>query len=159
MVVAEHQIEGKGQMGTSWHSEKGKNLTFSVFKSSSNLAVENQFAISMCTALAVYHCLQHSGVPNLAIKWPNDIMSGHKKICGILIENTFLASTIKSSILGIGLNVNQTDFSRVQKASSLKLIFGKNFDLEKLLKEIVRELKNQFKCLQAKDFENLKICL
>ena len=118
IVVTEDQFEGRGQRGAVWQSEKGKNLTFSIFKRIGDLAIGHQFAIGMCTALAVYNCLDEYGVPDLKVKWPNDILSGQKKICGILIENTFASGTIKSAIIGIGLNVNQTNFDGMEKASS-----------------------------------------
>ena len=122
IVVTENQFEGRGQRGAVWQSEKGKNLTFSIFKRIGDLAIRHQFAIGMCTALAVYNCLDEYGVPDLRVKWPNDIMSGQKKICGILIENTFASGIIKSAIIGIGLNANQTNFVGMEKASSLKLV-------------------------------------
>ncbi len=156
IVLAEHQVQGKGQMGAIWHSEKGKNLTFSIFKRFGALESQHRFGISMCISLAIYKCLKRFQIPDLFVKWPNDILSGKKKICGILIENVFSAGAIQSSILGVGLNVNQTDFNDIDRASSLKLIVGRTFDLEELLSELMNSLKSQFKHFQVSGFDRLK---
>jgi len=155
-VVAKHQVKGRGQRGSSWYSEEGKNLTFSVFKKVDSLDVGHQFGISMCTSLALYKCLKQYNIPGLFVKWPNDIMSGDKKVCGILIENTLSGGVIESSIIGIGLNVNQTTFEGLEKASSLQLISGQAFNLEELLANIVLVLKHQFNEFQKNGFDMLK---
>ena len=111
VVTAASQTAGKGQMGTKWASEKGKNLTFSVFKKVSCLENDEQFYISMATSLAIYNALKGFQIPKLAIKWPNDILSENQKICGILIENVIQNSKMTAAIIGIGLNVNQTDLT------------------------------------------------
>ncbi len=86
-VVAKNQLKGRGQMGTSWQSEGGKNLTFSVLKNFSALRVQQQFVLNIGVSMALCDVLRTLGLPNVTIKWPNDIMSGSLKICGILIEN------------------------------------------------------------------------
>src|SRR5690606_11483476 len=127
VVMTKYQTQGKGQMGTIWHSEKSKNLMFSVFKDTSNLHIEYPFFISMATSLALLKTLRKFSTPKLSIKWPNDILSEDKKICGILIENVIKQNTLSNTIIGIGLNVNQTEFKNLLKASSLKLTTGKVF--------------------------------
>ncbi|MCK0158436.1 biotin--[acetyl-CoA-carboxylase] ligase [Cellulophaga sp. F20128] len=141
VVVAEEQLKGRGQMGTKWISDSGKNLTFSVLKKGESLRVANQFALNMCTSLAIYEALSALGVPNLSVKWPNDILSANSKICGILIENILLGSKIKTSIIGIGLNVNQTSFYNLPDVSSLRLEMGVTFDLDEVLKLIIAKLR------------------
>lgn len=156
-IVTEHQLKGKGQMGTLWQTEKGKNLTFSTFKKFDSLKLSKQFAVSMCVSLAIFDSLQQFQVPDLAIKWPNDIMSGRKKICGILIENSIGGDAIKSSIIGIGLNVNQTSFNDLEKASSLKLVCDKNFDLDYLLTTILNELQQKISWYSEMGYDQLKL--
>ncbi|CAZ94757.1 biotin--[acetyl-CoA-carboxylase] ligase [Zobellia galactanivorans] len=144
VVMAEEQLKGKGQMGAVWESEAGKNLTISVLKNELHLVADDFFALNICVSLAVYDVLKAYQVPNLSIKWPNDILSGTSKICGILIENLLSGGQINTAVIGIGLNVNQTFFGNVENASSLKLILGKNFNLDELLHAIVESLKQNF---------------
>ena len=131
IVSANQQLNGRGQMGTQWESEAGKNLTFSVLKYFKNYQIQEQFLLNIITSLAVYNTLKNLFIPNLRVKWPNDILSGNFKICGILIENNLKNNIIQSSIIGFGLNVNQLEFGNLKKASSLKKIKGKTFNLDK----------------------------
>ena len=108
------------------------------------MPAEQAFILNLCVSLAVYSVLEDLGVPALSIKWPNDILSGTSKLCGILIENRILGNTINTSIIGIGLNVNQLAFENLPNVSSLKLLFDRNFDLDDLLHEIIKELKAIF---------------
>ena len=144
VIVADHQTKGRGQVGTKWTSEAGKNLVFSVFKSLKSLNIEHPFYISMITSLSIENALKKANIPHLKIKWPNDILSDNQKICGILIENVFKKNSLNSTIIGIGLNVNQTQFNDLPNASSLKLKTGINYDLNELLITILNELKSYF---------------
>jgi len=96
-VVAEEQLNGRGQMGTVWASEKGKNLTFSVFKEVSFLKFKDQFYLSMVTSLALLKTLRQFNIPKVSIKWPNDILAEGNKVCGVLIENVIQQNSIQSS--------------------------------------------------------------
>lgn len=144
VVITNNQFGGRGQRGAQWESEAGKNLTFSVLRYFENFQIQQQFALNIIASLAVYKTLKKLFVPNLYVKWPNDIMSGNFKICGILIENNLKNDLIKSSIIGIGLNVNQLDFGNLNKASSLKKITGKTFNLDEILTSLVHNLKILF---------------
>ena len=156
VVTAEYQNKGRGQMGTIWTSEKAKNLICSVFKDGSKIAIEQQFYISIVTSLAIIKALQGFNIPKLYVKWPNDILSENKKICGILIENVIKNTNLECSIIGIGLNVNQTEFYKLPNASSLKLITGRVFNLDELLQLIITNLKYYFKLLECGDFDEIK---
>ncbi len=155
VVTARQQELGRGQMGTIWQSEAGKNLTFSVLRRNLKLPVSHSFALNLCVSLAVHAVLKQYNVPDLSIKWPNDILSGKSKICGILIENILTGSTIHTSILGIGLNVNQLTFKDLQNVSSLQLLLGNTFDLDVLLQRIVNQLKQTFLRLGQKEEAHL----
>lgn len=155
-VTAKYQTHGKGQMGTIWNSENSKNLICSVFKDCSKILVKNQFYISMVTSLAIIKTLQSFSVQKLGIKWPNDILSENKKICGILIENVIKNKKLEASIIGIGLNVNQTEFKNLPNASSLKIITGTVFNKDELLELILKNLKYYFYFLEKDEFELLK---
>ncbi len=140
-VMALKQLQGRGQMGSMWQSEAGKNLTFSILRNDLNWPVDEGFVLNLCVSLAIYSVLKDMKVPELSIKWPNDILSGSSKICGVLIENKILGNTIHSSIIGIGLNVNQLTFDNLLHVSSLSLLLDKTFDLDELLHNIIKKLK------------------
>lgn len=141
VVWAKNQTKGRGQRDGKWQTEPGKNLTFSVLKRMEDFQPNNHFELNMAVSLAVFNTLVQLKVPRLSVKWPNDIMSGSKKICGILIENSIVGTSLKSVIIGIGLNVNQTLFPRNPKASSLYNQTGQMFDLEELLNKLLDNLK------------------
>lgn len=157
VVVAKQQISGRGQMGTVWQSERGKNLTFSVLLCFNNFKATNQFYLSMAVALAVREVLSTYVTTKIAIKWPNDILSDTEKISGILIENRLLDNTIKDAVVGVGINVNQTNFTKFErKATSLKIITKKEFDLDLLLDEILKKMKHYVSLVKQSKFAHLK---
>lgn len=155
-VVAKHQTNGRGQMGSIWSSETSKNLTFSVFKDMSKIYIEHPFYISMATALAILKTLQGLNIPKLSVKWPNDILSENKKVCGILIENVIKQNNLYASIIGIGLNVNQKTFENLPKASSLITITGSVFNLDEILNGVLSNLKAYFVELEKGNLSFLK---
>ena len=155
IVIAEHQTNGRGQMGTVWDSDKGKNLMFSVFKDLSMHDVEFPFYISMAISLAIIKALKTLNIPDLRIKWPNDILSADKKICGILIENV-IKNKLNSTIIGVGVNVNQTNFQELPQASSLKNITGVHYNLDEVLQRIIKYTKEYSSVLQQGDYEAVK---
>ena len=154
-IVTSHQTNGRGQMGTLWQSQPFKNLTFSVYKKLNFFPFESQFYISMSVALAIIKALEQLNIPKLSIKWPNDILSANQKVCGVLIENVIKQSVIESSIIGIGLNVNQLDFNGLPQASSLKNVTGVNYDLDEILHIILKQLEIQLDLL-GKDTNRIK---
>tara|TARA_B100000795_G_scaffold191188_1_gene145723 strand:+ start:663 stop:1340 length:678 start_codon:yes stop_codon:yes gene_type:complete len=157
VVVTDNQIKGRGQQGSIWESEAGKNLIFSVFVDFKSLNISDKKYLNYAVSLAVFEVLQQENIPGITIKWPNDILSAKKKIAGILIENSLKGPKISSSVIGIGLNVNQTSFSSsLEKASSLKIISSRTFDLEKLLIEMVTSLKSKIALLNLKAFESIE---
>ncbi|AEM71156.1 biotin/acetyl-CoA-carboxylase ligase [Allomuricauda ruestringensis DSM 13258] len=155
VVVTDKQLKGRGQMGAVWQSCGGKNLTFSVLKKFDSLSVQHQFVLNIAISLAVFDAVTELSVPNVKVKWPNDIMSGSMKICGILIENILKGAKVGHSIIGIGLNVNQTDFEGLDKASSLKSTTGRNFDLEELLHIILERIGFHLEKIETKTVSQL----
>lgn len=144
VVWADRQTQGRGQRGANWMSEDGKNLTFSVLRSDIYLPSVQFFRLNMAVSLGVAGVLRGLNIPEVRIKWPNDILSGDYKICGLLLENTLQGPQISSSVIGVGLNVNQTDFPGLPRATSLKGLTGRKFDrtdlLETLVHAILREI-------------------
>ena len=154
-IWALSQKQGRGQQGAKWISEPGKNLTFSVLKKFENLPSEYHFLLNMEVSLAIFRGLKKLYIPDLAVKWANDILSSKKKICGILIENTLHKEQISSSIIGIGVNVNQVFFNDLPNVSSLQKIMGHPFDLEEVLLLICQELEVSLKSLSPTRFETM----
>jgi len=156
VVIAKNQFSGRGQRGNGWVSKDGESLTFSMFKWFEGLPVVNQFMISMAVSLGINDALCILNVPNISIKWPNDILSAHKKIGGILIENVLEGSFVKYSVIGIGLNVNETDFPNLPQASSMKLETANTFQLDEVLDTILKNVFKNLKNLSEKDFSEMK---
>jgi len=150
VVVTNHQTQGKGQMGSDWVSEKGKNLTFSVLKSKTSLLLHQQFMLSIIVSLSILKTLEEYNIPKLSIKWPNDILSDHHKIAGILIENVIKNKQIEYSVIGIGLNVNQETFEGLPKVRSLKHILGVPINKEELLHQLIKNMQHYFNILSEK---------
>ena len=147
VVSTESQTEGKGQRGSDWASEVGKNLTFSVLYNQNIEGITSLFTLNILVAISVVDVLKSVSNLNFVIKWPNDILAENKKIGGILIENTFKNSKEVQSMIGIGLNVNQSKFENLPQASSLFLLENKTFDREILLISIVNQLEYNLKQL------------
>ncbi|MDN3619301.1 biotin--[acetyl-CoA-carboxylase] ligase [Polaribacter undariae] len=156
-VVTQNQIKGRGQQQNKWVSEPHKNLTFSIFISFTDLKVVQKKYLNFAISLAIYDVLFANNLPKPSIKWPNDILSANKKICGILIENTFSGDRIKNSFVGIGININQETFpAYLNNATSLKLETGLEYDLDLLLKAILDEIKKNIKRLTSQNFNLLE---
>ncbi|WP_397446430.1 biotin--[acetyl-CoA-carboxylase] ligase [Polaribacter sp. R77954] len=148
VVTANEQTKGRGQQTNTWVSEPNKNLTLSVFIADLKLKISDQKYLNFAVSLAVFDLLSNLKINGLRIKWPNDIMSVNQKICGILIENAIRNNQIQSSIIGIGLNVNQVVFPTFLKhASSLKLLTNKDYNLEVLLEDLLGCLKKRIALL------------
>jgi BirA family biotin operon repressor/biotin-[acetyl-CoA-carboxylase] ligase len=144
VVHAKTQTNGKGQMGSIWSSEGFKNLTMSILIKNESFNNTNIFDLNIIVACSINQILQEIQLPNLSIKWPNDMMSDNKKIGGILIENLFSGNEI-ICIVGIGLNVNQVYFEDLPNASSIKNLLDKEFIIEELLLLIVEKIKFNYK--------------
>lgn len=157
VVVTENQTHGKGQFDNTWSSEKGKNLTFSILCKFSNLEVQHSFYLNCAISLAIYTVIHRYIKKKLKVKWPNDILSSNKKLCGILIENTVSNGKIINAVIGVGLNVNQENFSdELPNATSLKILSGKEYDKELLLEELIVEIQIQTDLIVAEKFSILK---
>ena len=143
VVTAENQTKGKGQMGSKWQSESGKNLIMSALVKDFVFDHEQVFNLSLIVSLSVVDVLKSLNIPELSIKWPNDIMSYNKKIGGILIENTIKSDGRIVSVVGLGLNVNQTNFTELPNASSLAVILGNSINKDILPELIIEKIKEK----------------
>ena len=157
VVVTENQTNGKGQFENTWSSEEGKNLTFSILCKFSNLNVQHSFYLNCAISLAIYTVVHNYIKKKLKIKWPNDILSSNKKLCGILIENTVSNAKIVNAVIGIGLNVNQESFSdTLPNATSLKMLTGISYDKEVILEELISTIQEQIDLITTEKFSLLK---
>nr|WP_321407299.1 biotin--[acetyl-CoA-carboxylase] ligase [uncultured Carboxylicivirga sp.] len=148
LIITDHQFAGRGQAGNSWESEKNKNLTFSLLLRPHFLEPHKQFYISKIVSLGLIDTIREF-LCGVTIKWPNDIYIGDKKLAGILIENSILGSRLDYCIIGIGLNVNQTEFiSDAPNPVSLKNISLTEFDLDDVLKKLLTHIEHRYIQLQ-----------
>lgn len=118
VILADEQFAGRGQRDAQWVVNPGENLTFSFYLGNVNLSVQCQFYLTCIVSLSLVRLLEKYEL-NPKIKWPNDIYIGQQKIAGVLIENQLSSSVINSSIIGIGLNVNQLKFEGLNATSLL----------------------------------------
>lgn len=147
VIITDNQTAGRGQRGNTWESEAGKNLTFSIILKPVFLHPKDQFKLNMAISLGLYDYLT-SHVGNVKVKWPNDMMLGHQKTCGMLIENQISGQHLVSSVVGIGLNVNQQRFS-VDTATSIAIRKGHEFDLNQVLNELLQWIEGRYLQLRA----------
>lgn len=143
VVAARSQTAGRGQRGNTWESEPGANLTFSILVRPTAIPPARQMAISRATALAIARWLDRY-VPadaEVAVKWPNDIYVGDRKICGILIEHVLSAGAIERTVIGAGININQKQFlSDAPNPVSLTQLTGKSYPLDGMLAEVAGDI-------------------
>ena len=143
IIVAERQSKGRGQRGSTWQSEAGLNLTVSIILKPKNLGVQKQFLLNKMMALAMRQTVAYF-LPNhvVKIKWPNDIFVEDFKIAGLLLENAVQGGQIVSAVAGIGLNVNQTEFSaELPRARSMTHFLHSSFDLELILSYLCESIE------------------
>lgn len=173
VIWALEQFAGKGQQDTIWISEPQKNLTFSIILFPTFLNPGYLFLLNETIALGIYDFVKSiiktdasMCSDKVKIKWPNDIyvevplqpiqkggkLKENKKIAGILIENAIVESKVASSVIGVGLNINQEKFPCADwniKPTSLKLITGKTYDLRACLKELLRAIDKRYRNIVA----------
>jgi len=151
VVRADNQTAGKGQLGSLWQSEPGENLLLSVVFYPNWLEAQAQFYLSMAVAMALHDCLSgFSDQLKIAVKWPNDLYLSDQKTAGILIQNTLSGTQLQSSIVGIGLNLNQTKFPPdLPNATSLALSLGRKLDSSEVEAKLFAALEQRYLQLKA----------
>ncbi len=150
IIYAVAQSEGRGQASNTWESEPGKNLTFSLIIQPNHIEPKDQFLISQAVSVGIWNYLKSAmGNESIHIKWPNDIYVNLKKIAGILIEHHIQNNQILFSVIGIGLNVNQTKFSeKAGTPTSLSLITTMQYNVETELDTLATSIVNALDSLQ-----------
>lgn len=140
VVVSQYQKKGKGQRGQAWISQARKNLMFSLYMPNFSLPTKEVFSINKIVSVCLLHWLSSFKMPNICVKWPNDILSGDSKIAGILTESNVHHLTASPFIIGVGLNVNQVEFQNLPNATSMQLLTGKSYDIDALLFSLTTKL-------------------
>jgi len=156
IVQANEQKKGRGQQGAVWQSVSQQSLTFSVFKRFDTLSVSAISSITYAVSLGVQKALKKLLIPKVEIKWPNDIMSQSKKVAGILIENQVKQGKIVSSVIGIGINVNEEHFKNLPQAISMRLATGAKYNLDEVLYEVSEAVFSELNAIKTNSFSELK---
>lgn len=154
LVTTDFQTAGRGQHGTAWEAERGKNLLFGFRLYPVFLKAGAQFRLSEILALAITSALDDYAAEGFSIKWPNDIYFKHRKICGMLLEHDLCGGNIAATRTGIGINVNQSVFrSNAPNPVSLYGILGHETDREVLLRRILDEFEKRYRRLQTGGYD------
>ena len=143
LLLTNYQKKGRGQMGNTWFSEPNVNLTFSLVLMPKWIKPAEQFQITKLISMSLIQVLNENVKKGFEIKWPNDIYFENKKVAGILIENSLNQNSVLSSVIGIGLNVNQREFD-FEKASSLINILGDELNRADLLQNFCERLEANY---------------
>lgn len=147
IIISGEQSKGRGYGNNTWHSKRGKNLLFSVILYPEFISAKTQFLISKVISLGIcdYLCCY---VSDVSIKWPNDIYVDDRKISGMLIENDLIGSSVKNSIVGIGINMNQEKFPKdIPNPVSLSQMIEKKLVLKEELKKLACFLEKRYRML------------
>lgn len=155
VMVTDHQTQGRGQRGNSWESGQMENLTFSILLKPHFLAPRDQFQLSMAIALGCATGLTQFIKETVCVKWPNDLMIGDRKVGGILIENQTQGSQLTSSIVGIGVNVNQLSLAH-SNATSFIQVTGTSHDLNDVFQTLLSTLEARYIQLRSGGAESIR---
>ncbi len=157
VIMAEHQTAGKGQQQNVWHSEAGKNLLFSLVLYPLFLSPKNAFNLVAAIGLGVIKPLQQILGNQIRLKWPNDIYYGQKKLGGMLIENSIAGLSIKSAVVGVGININQENFpAHLPNPISIKQALQQNYGIKEVLLQICAGIEFYYLKLKAGKSEEIK---
>lgn len=157
IVSASFQTKGRGQMGNTWISNDGQNALFSVLVCPKGLKASDGFVLSQAMALSVKETLEEC-VDDVWVKWPNDIYCHGKKICGTLIENTLMGKFIGRSVIGNGINVNQTDFPDGLAAppTSMCIQSGKECSTHEVIRHVVERFALYYREIMDGSYERIR---
>lgn len=145
VVTTREQKQGKGRLGRSWESKRDENLAFSVLLRP-KISPREVTPITPLAGLAVCKALRKTTGLDCQIKWPNDIIVGRRKLCGILTEMSAEFDAVEYIVTGIGINVDQVEFpdAIAHKATSILRETGRHYDKNRLLATILGQLEQEF---------------
>ncbi len=153
-VVTNEQFSGKGRHGNQWLSKNGENVMLSLILNMSWLPLKRQFELSAAISLAVCKFVERKTTEKVSIKWPNDIFINDSKAAGILIENKIQGTLWQWAVAGVGCNINQVDFGKLNKVhvTSLKKESGVDYKIEEMVDELRSELIDNVNVLKQEQF-------
>jgi len=156
VITTKFQSDGKGQYGSNWESKYGKNILMSIILSP-NLLLINRFHLTICISIALLDFSSKYFSNRGQVKWPNDLMIDNKKLAGILIKNFIRNGIINNSVIGIGVNINQTLLNRYSlQATSFKLLLGKNFKVSVLIDKLLYCIEKRYIEMKTKGIEGMR---
>ncbi|MBQ8968573.1 MAG: biotin--[Bacteroidaceae bacterium] len=179
LVTAEYQTAGRGAGTNRWESARGQNLLFSLLTHPRHIQAERMFVLSEALALAIREALESEELrvksekiatalaqedrdfplftlqSSFSIKWPNDIYYGDGKVCGMLIENDLQGRRVENCVMGVGVNVNQTEFETPPNPASLAQILGHPLERRFVLERIVERFARYYNWTEQGRFEEL----
>lgn len=155
VVITDYQTAGRGQRGNQWLAQAGENFTLSLILRPNFLSASQQFHLNIAISLGIYEFFESFLDDSLKIKWPNDIFLKNQKLGGVLIENTIQRGRIESSVIGMGLNINQIEFEH-PRATSLRRLMKKEFNLHELLPDLLASLEKKYLLLRNGHYGLLK---
>lgn len=150
-----NQTAGRGQYGNAWQCEPFQNIAVSIILSPTFLNAREQFYLNKSIALAIHDTISHYILRGVSIKWANDIYINDKKVCGVLIQNALSGNSLQSSIVGIGINVNQKSFDNLPHATSLSLEKKTDLDLYDVVEKLCQCLEKRYLSLKSRQFDKI----
>lgn len=157
VLSASYQTNGRGQMGNTWISNSGENALFSILVCPSALKASDGFVLSQAMALSIKEVLD-GYLEGISIKWPNDIYCGDEKICGTLIENVLMGKFVGRSVIGSGINVNQTEFPEGLAAppTSLRIYINRIVPPADIIRSVAGRFALYYEEVQAGSYDHIR---
>ena len=150
VATADFQKMGKGRNKNSWQSQKGKNLLMSILFNH-KVELNDQFKLNAIISLSIAELVSIYTDNNVYVKWPNDIIVCNNKIAGFIVENTVRKNIIKSSVIGIGVNINQKKFQKFNPdATSLSILNNKEYEIDEVKKRLLELIEINYKNFDPK---------
>lgn len=156
VVTTQYQTRGRGQSGA-WISDQGQNLLFSLKIQPDGIPASQGFILSQANALALRDTLT-AYLPEVSVKWPNDIYADAKKICGTLIENSLSGKNIHQCVIGTGININQVSFppGLAAPATSLRLLTQRAIPVMQVLDYFLTHFQHYYTLVQDREWQTIR---
>ena len=156
VVTTQYQTKGRGQSGA-WISDQGQNLLFSLKIQPDGIPASQGFILSQANALALRDTLM-AYLPDVSVKWPNDIYADKMKICGTLIENSLSGKNIHQCVIGSGININQVSFppGLAAPATSLRLLTQRTIPVMQVLDDFLTHFQHYYTLVQDREWQTIR---
>ena len=156
VVTTQYQTRGRGQSGA-WISDQGQNLLLSLKIQPDGIPASQGFILSQANALALRDTLM-AYLPDVSVKWPNDIYADEMKICGTLIENSLSGKNIHQCVIGTGININQVSFppGLAAPATSLRLLTQRAIPVMQVLDDFLTHFQHYYTLVQDREWQTIR---